>query len=182
MRVALAACGAGRTAAAGTGHHAFPAPRDLARLRPDAYRALGFSRQKTNALVTVSQAVDRGEIDLERLTSADDSEALTQLLRLRGVGRWTAEYVLLRGLGRLRVFPGDDVAAQKRLAGWLDCPSPLDYAGVQRAVEPWHPVAGMVYFHLLLAGLDRTRKTGGQGTDIGAHYSVTARVKRRRRG
>ena len=76
-------------------------------------------------------------------------------MQLRGVGRWTAEYVLLRGLGRLHVFPGDDVGAQKRLARWLGRPSALDYAGVRRAVRRWQPYAGLVYFHLLLDGLSQ---------------------------
>ena len=79
-----------------------------------------------------------------------------RLLELRGVGRWTAEYVLLRGLGRLHIFPGDDVGAQKRLARWLGRPGPMDYADVCRAVERWQPYAGLVYFHLLLDGLSRT--------------------------
>jgi DNA-3-methyladenine glycosylase II len=72
---------------------------------------------------------------------------------LRGVGRWTAEYVMLRGLGRLDVFPGDDVAAQKKLQNWLHLPGPLSYDDVQNVTGPWHPYAGFVYFHLLLTDL-----------------------------
>jgi DNA-3-methyladenine glycosylase II len=72
---------------------------------------------------------------------------------LRGVGRWTAEYALLRGLGRLHVFPGDDVGARNNLARWLDCRASLDYEGVRAAVRHWQPYAGLVYFHLLLASL-----------------------------
>jgi DNA-3-methyladenine glycosylase II len=83
----------------------------------------------------------------------DDRAALAALLRLRGVGRWSAEYALLRGLGRLHVFPGDDVGARNNLARWLGRPGPLDYAGVQSAVHRWQPFAGVVYFHLLLANL-----------------------------
>lgn len=64
--------------------------------------------------------------------------------------------MLLRGLGRLQVFPGDDVGAQKSLARWLGRSSPLDYAAVQRAAEAWRPYAGLVYFHLLLKGLARS--------------------------
>jgi len=160
-----AACGMSRPASDENAHYAFPAPRDLARLPLAAYRRLGFSQQKARALVTLARAVERRDIDLERLTSANDAEALTQLLQLRGVGRWTAEYVLLRGLGRLHVFPGDDVAAQKSLARWLGRPSPLDYTGVQRAVQAWRPFAGMVYFHLLLEGLARlgSRVSGADG-------------------
>ncbi|HEY5029750.1 MAG TPA: hypothetical protein VIK39_15185, partial [Candidatus Angelobacter sp.] len=83
--------------------------------------------------------------------------ALEQLVRLKGVGRWTAEYVLLRGLGRLDIFPGDDVGARKKLAHFLGKRKPLDYEGVCKAVARWQPNAGLVYFHLLLA---RIKKAG----------------------
>jgi DNA-3-methyladenine glycosylase II len=150
------ACDVKRKTSDGKAVYAFPASRDLARLSPATYRAIGFSRQKARALRTLALAVERREIDLERLTSVDDTEASAQLRQLRGVGRWTAEYVLLRGLGRLQVFPGDDVGAQKSLARWLGRSLPLDYAGVQGVVQPWRPYAGLVYFHLLLEGLFRS--------------------------
>lgn len=142
--------GTGRYAA-----YAFPAPHDVARLPPSSYHAIGFSRQKIRALLTVARGIDRHDIDVEELTHSPDDAVRSRLLELRGVGRWTTEYVLLRGLGRLHVFPGDDVGAQKSLARWLDRSDALDYAGVIQAVEKWHPYAGMVYFHLLLDGLSQ---------------------------
>jgi DNA-3-methyladenine glycosylase II len=142
-----------RRGAADDAHYGFPAPRDVARLRPSRYQAIGFSKQKVHALLALARAIEGRRLDLEWLAREDDDEVCTRLLELRGVGRWTAEYVLLRGLGRLHVFPGDDVGAQKRLARWLGRPDSLDYAGVRRAVEPWQPYAGLVYFHLLLDGL-----------------------------
>jgi DNA-3-methyladenine glycosylase II len=78
---------------------------------------------------------------------------LARLLELEGVGRWTAEYVLLRGLGRLHVFPGDDVGARNMLRRWLHRVKPFDYAGVRRTLGRWKPYAGLIYFHLLLHGL-----------------------------
>jgi len=150
------ACDVKRRTSDGNQLYAFPAPRDLARLSSGAYRAIGFSRQKARALRTLALGVEGREIDLDRLTSVDDVEASAKLRQLRGVGRWTAEYVLLRGLGRLHVFPGDDVGAQKSLARWLGRSWPLDYAGVQRATQAWRPYAGLVYFHLLLEGLSRS--------------------------
>jgi len=142
-----------RRGTAGDAHYGFPAPRDVARLRPSRYQAIGFSKQKVHALLTLARAIEGRRLDLESLAREDDDEVCTRLLELRGVGRWTAEYVLLRGRGRLHVFPGDDVGAQKRLARWLGRPDSLDYAGVRKAVEPWQPYAGLVYFHLLLDGL-----------------------------
>jgi DNA-3-methyladenine glycosylase II len=65
------------------------------------------------------------------------------------VGRWTGEYVLLRGLGRLHVFPGEDVGARNNLRRWLGLTGALDYDGVRRVLTPWTPYAGLIYFHLL---------------------------------
>ena len=135
--------------------YAFPAATDVARVAPARYHAIGFSRQKIHALLTLARAIERGEVDVERLARDNDHEAVARLRELRGVGRWTAEYVLLRGLGRVNVFPGDDVGAQKSLARWLGRSGPLDYDGISRAVEKWRPYAGMLYFHLLLDGLSR---------------------------
>jgi DNA-3-methyladenine glycosylase II len=135
--------------------YAFPSPTDAAALPPSRYQAIGFSRQKVRALLGLARGIAGGVISLDTLAEQDDAATQARLLGIRGVGRWTAEYVMLRGLGRLHVFPGDDVGAQKNLARWLGRPSPLDYAGVKRVVDKWQPYAGMVYFHLLLDGLSK---------------------------
>lgn len=93
--------------------HAFPRPADLAGLSPAGLRQLGFSRQKGRAMTELARAVAGGHLDLEGLAALPDAEAVERLRQLRGVGRWTAEYVLLRSLGRTHIFPGDDVGAQE---------------------------------------------------------------------
>jgi len=157
--------------------YAFPTAQDIARLPAEKYRAIGFSRQKVRALLDLARPITRQELELESLARQDDAVVRQRLLELRGVGRWTAEYVLLRGVGRLHVFPGDDVGAQKRLARWLGRSRPLHYAGVHRAVERWQPYAGLVYFHLLLDGLsqagalDRDPESTSNGSIIEASRS-----------
>jgi DNA-3-methyladenine glycosylase II len=141
-------------------HYAFPDPRDVARVPVRRYRSLGFSRQKIRAVAGLARAITHRTLDLEALERESDEVVRRRLLALRGVGRWTAEYVLLRGLGRLHVFPGDDKGAQNRLAHWFGRARPLDYLGVQHIVERWQPYAGMAYFHLLLDGLARHETFG----------------------
>jgi DNA-3-methyladenine glycosylase II len=63
--------------------------------------------------------------------------------------------VLLRGLGRLHVFPGDDVGAHNKLRRLFGIDMPLDHESVQQLVARWQPYAGVVYFHLLLDSLSR---------------------------
>jgi len=74
--------------------------------------------------------------------------------------------VLLRGLGRISMFPGDDVGARNHLAEWLGRRQPLDYEGVKRAVARWQPYAGLVYFHLLLAGLTESGEMAKQNQQL----------------
>ena len=109
--------------------HAFPRPEDLARLTPAALRQFGFSGQKGRAMIELAQSVADGHLDLEGLATLPDDEAVKRLCDLRGVGRWTAEYVLMRGLGRTHVFPGDDVGARNNLQRWLRLAKPLNYEG-----------------------------------------------------
>jgi DNA-3-methyladenine glycosylase II len=137
----------------GGGPHGFPRPARLATIPPETLRSLGFSGAKARSIVAVAAGIEQGELDEGAVEGLDDAPALAKLQRLRGIGRWSAEYALLRGLGRLHVFPGDDVGARNNLARRLGIEGPLDYAAVREAVTPWQPYAGLVYFHLLLANL-----------------------------
>ncbi len=122
-------------------------------MRVAALRAQGFSTQKARALTAIARAVAGNQLDLQALARLDDAAARARLEALPGIGRWSAEYVLLRGLGRSNVFPGDDVGARNNLKRWLRQRKPLDYERVQRVLAPWRPYAGLVYFHLLLESL-----------------------------
>jgi DNA-3-methyladenine glycosylase II len=137
--------------------HAFPQPEALAELKPEELRSLGFSRQKARSLIELSSAIVESRLDLEALAAEPDAVAVDRLCQLRGVGRWTAEYAQLRGLGRLNVFPGDDVGARNSLMHWLKLPGPLDYEAMRGTLARWKEHAGLVYLHLLL---DRLAQAG----------------------
>lgn len=136
----------------------FPEPSDLVRISSRSFRNIGFSRQKTRAFHDLSRDILARRLDFQTLTNSTNQDAIKLLLALRGVGRWTAEYVLLRGLGRLDVFPGDDVGAQNGLAKWLHRSRPMNYASVRRALDRWQPYAGFIYFHMLMESLTAARK------------------------
>jgi DNA-3-methyladenine glycosylase II len=141
----------------GSDAHAFPRPEDLRRADLGDLRKLGYSRQKGLAVAELSQAVADGRVDLEAIDSLNDLEATERLRQVRGVGRWTAEYALLRGLGRTHLFPGDDVGARQNLQRWLQLRRRLDYRQVRRILSRWKPYGGLIYFHLLL---DRLEEAG----------------------
>jgi DNA-3-methyladenine glycosylase II len=136
---------------------AFPSPADLADVQEESIRELGFSRQKARAIKELSTHVADNTVDLARLEGMTNREAIAELSRIRGIGRWSAEYVLLRGLGRLDTFPGDDIGAQNNLQRLFHLADKPAYDHIRQLTSPWHPYEGVVYFHLLL---DKLRVNG----------------------
>lgn len=151
-----AACGLAFESRSGL-RYAFPRPEDLAIAVPETVRSLGFSAAKTRALIELGQGISTRRLNLESFTGLDNEQAVSQLVALRGVGRWTAEYTLLRGMGRIELFPGDDIGARNNLERWMRLRKPLDYSRVARVISKWNPYGGLIYFHLLL---DRLAKSG----------------------
>ena len=133
--------------------HAFPRPQDLANVDIEELRKLKFSYQKARYITGLAKMIVEGELDLNETELLDDESTLERLCGLKGVGRWTAEYFLLRGLGRTHIFPADDVGARNRLKLWLGLPEKLNYNDVREVLEPWEEHGGLVYFHMLLKGL-----------------------------
>ena len=100
-----------------------------------------------------ADAVLAGAIDETLLASADRKTATGMLTGLRGIGRWSAEYALLRGLGNIDVFPADDIGARNKLQRFFTLTNPPDREQILTLMEPWAPYAGLMYFHMLLDGL-----------------------------
>lgn len=150
----------GRTVLSHPGKHGFPSPEQLANVEPAVLRALGFSTAKARAIVGLAGLVCHRALDLEALESLGNDGLVARLVQLPGIGRWSAEYVALRGYGRLDVLPGDDVGARNNLARRFGLRNNASYAEVATLAKAWSPYAGLVYFHLLLDALERSGVVG----------------------
>lgn len=139
-----------------SGLFTFPEPEDLAAASYDRLRQLKLSSAKSATLISVGEAFASGSLTETELEALPDAEVVERLCQLKGIGRWSAEYALLRGLGRTHLFPGDDVGARGRLQKWLGLEEKLDYQKVHDLLLGWREFGGLVYFHMLLAGLDES--------------------------
>jgi 3-methyladenine DNA glycosylase/8-oxoguanine DNA glycosylase len=99
---------------------AFPEAHDVARARLPSLRACGLSARKAETLRGLARAIDRGELVEAQLAALSSDDAIAQLVALSGIGPWSAALVLLRGLGRLDVFPPGDVGVARKLGAQLD--------------------------------------------------------------
>jgi 3-methyladenine DNA glycosylase/8-oxoguanine DNA glycosylase len=86
---------------------------DIAKLSIDQFRSCGISQRKASYILGISDFFIKE--DIEKLKSLPDEELTEKLMTLKGVGRWTAEMLLIFSLNRLNIFPKDDIAMQKGL-------------------------------------------------------------------
>jgi DNA-3-methyladenine glycosylase II len=99
----------------GSEYFLFPKPELIASLNEAELLALQFSRQKARYLLNLAVQITSGQFDIEGLWNLSAEEASQYLQTLVGIGRWTAEYVLLRGLGYADSIPAGDVALQRAI-------------------------------------------------------------------
>jgi DNA-3-methyladenine glycosylase II len=122
----------------------FPGPERLAGESPDRLRRFRLSRAKAIAIAGLARAFAGGEVTEEELASLPDEEAIERLTAIRGIGRWTAEIALLRGMGRTDIFPAGDLGVVKYLAvGLLGHGARASEAEMRRFGERWRPHRGL---------------------------------------
>jgi 3-methyladenine DNA glycosylase/8-oxoguanine DNA glycosylase len=134
----------------GRSFHAFPDARVVAGARLDALKACGLSLRKAETLRQIARAIGAGEVTEEKLSRLSSAEAIRFLTELSGIGPWSANLVLLRGLGRLDVFPPGDVGAARGLSRLTRLPPGPT---LDRIVERFGDRRGYLYFCSLGATL-----------------------------
>ena len=104
-------------------------------------RAAGLSRQKVSYLRSLAEEIISGRLDLMNLAEADEA-AIEALVRVRGIGRWSAEIYLLFAEGRADVLPAGDLAVQTELGRILALPEKPSERMVRELAEPLRPHRG----------------------------------------
>jgi len=107
----------------------------------DALRACGLSRQKQGYARSLCELVVTGALDLENLP-ADDEEAIAELTRIKGIGRWSAEIYLLFAEGRPDIWPAGDLAVQAGLHKLLELEARPSEKETRALAEGWRPHRG----------------------------------------
>jgi DNA-3-methyladenine glycosylase II len=136
---ALAETYGGRLEVDGQRYLLFPTPERIASLADADLLALQFSRQKARYVLALARAVAEGRFDPEGLRALEPEDALQRLMALLGVGRWTAEYVLMRGLGHPDALPAGDVALQRAVGAAYGLGRLATEAEVRSIGERWAP-------------------------------------------
>ena len=117
------------------------APGAVLAAEPEALRACGLSRQKQSYARSLCELIASGELDLDTLP-ADDEAAIAHLIRIKGIGRWSAEIYLLFAEGRPDIWPAGDLAVQIGLGKLLALPERPSEKVTREMAEDWRPHRG----------------------------------------
>lgn len=129
-------------------HFAFPPPEGLASASIEDLRAIGLSTRKAEYVKGVAQAVVDG-LDLEALKNKPNEEVINTLMKLRGVGIWTAEYCMARGMHKLDAIPADDLGLRKAIGRLYFRREIASSEECRRVAEKWKGWRGYASFYIL---------------------------------
>jgi DNA-3-methyladenine glycosylase II len=127
----------------------FPEPITLVNASIEDLRSCGLSRQKTRYIHELTQNIVDGKIDLDSLKSMNDEEARETIMTLQGFGRWSADYILVRGLARLDCVSIDDIAIRSVVGEFLGDGQRASSLEVSEKLDPFRPCRGLLAFYLL---------------------------------
>jgi DNA-3-methyladenine glycosylase II len=134
----------------GSRFHAFPTPEIVADARLPALKNCGLSLRKADTLRRIARMIESGEMAEEKLSRMSTKEAIRSLTELPGIGPWSASLIMLRGMGRLDVFPPGDVGVTRGLSQLMRLePGPA----LDRVVRRFGDYRGYLYFYSLGSAL-----------------------------
>lgn len=136
------------------GYPAFPDPEAVAALRYEDLQAERYSRRKAEYVIDIARAIVGGDLDLDRLAALPFEEAAQALVRVRGVGRWTAE-CLLMDAGVMEAFPADDIGIRNAVRQFYGLDHQPTADEVRTIGRPWVPYGALACFYLWLGLLDK---------------------------
>ena len=126
--------------------YAFPSSERVAQASPEELTALGFSRRKADCVL----ALARAGLDYEALALAPDEEVKATLVRLPGIGEWTADWFLARHLARPHAWPAGDLALRRVVSSFYGDGRPLTTAEVREIGDRLDPFQNLSAHYLLL--------------------------------
>ena len=129
-------------------------PSRVASLSERQLRGAGLTRQKAGYVRGLARSIVSGEFDIDAVARMDDDAAHAELIKLKGIGPWSADIYLLMALGRRDVWPRHDLAlasAMRDVKRLRSLPTPERQLEIAEAWRPWRAVAARLMWHHYLA-------------------------------
>lgn len=129
-------------------------PETFLRLSDESLKTAGFSRQKTKYGRELAHAVLSGQLDIENLASLSDEAVQAELIKVKGIGVWTANIYLMMCLNRADIWPVGDIAVEeaiKQIKGLDKRPKKDDFRAWGDTWRPYRSIAAHLFWHYYLS-------------------------------
>jgi DNA-3-methyladenine glycosylase II len=138
----------------GQDYYSYPSPEDLASLDLEEIQSCGLSSRKAEYIRDLSLKIINKDVDLQSLQKmSTTSEMMEELIKIRGIGVWTAEMALLRGLCRLDAIPADDISLQRIIGNFYGADEKLSSEKIREIAISWGKWKGLASYYLIMADL-----------------------------
>ena len=132
--------------------YCYPEPRTLAGTPDAVFRECGLTTRKGEYIREISRSIVAGDLDLDRFRQyRDTDEIIREMMKIRGIGKWTAELTIIRGIHKLDAFPADDVGLQRIIARFYRGGTRISSGEARRIAEGWGEWKGLAAFYLDIA-------------------------------
>jgi 3-methyladenine DNA glycosylase/8-oxoguanine DNA glycosylase len=156
--------------------HRHPAPEDILGMPDATLRAVGLSRQKIGYMRDLSEKVRDGSLALDQLAAMTDDEVIEAMTRVKGIGRWSAEMILIFRLQRRDVLPVGDLGIVKAIQNAYGLRKPPKPERILKIGERWRPYRSVASWYLW-ASLDNAPRPARNGQ---ARHTPPRRAKSRK--
>lgn len=131
---------------------AFPTPNNLAEASISDIQGVGLSKRKAEYIYNAAKMIFDGKLDLELIKKEADAEhVIAELDALKGVGVWTAELTMLRGIPRWDVLPADDFGIRRVISTYYCGGRPIEAVEARKTAKAWGKWKGLAAFYLITA-------------------------------
>jgi DNA-3-methyladenine glycosylase II len=131
---------------------AFPTPQTIAAACISDIQGCGLSKRKAEYIYNLAKLIADGKLDLEAMKQRPDADAIiAELDAIKGIGVWTAELTILRGMQRYDVLPADDFGIRRVISNYCCGGKPIKAAEARQVAESWGKWKGLAAFYLISA-------------------------------
>jgi DNA-3-methyladenine glycosylase II len=132
--------------------YAFPTPQNIDAASIHDIKSCGLSQRKAEYIYGAAHQIVTGELDLEAMKTIPDTDTIvTELDEIKGIGVWTAELTLFRGMQRLEVLPADDFGIRRVISNYYCNGQPIKAPQAREIGKAWGKWQGLAAFYLLAA-------------------------------
>jgi DNA-3-methyladenine glycosylase II len=136
----------------GDTYFAYPTPQNIAAVNINEVQQVGLSQRKAEYIHGAAKLIADRKLDLEKMKSEKDPEQIiAELDEIRGIGVWTAELTMLRGMQRLDALPADDFGIRRVISRYYCGGRPIKTAMAREIAEAWGRWKGLAAYYLIVA-------------------------------